>query len=143
MNVGKQVGTQDCALFSIAFLTSLAHGEDPTMIRYDQDEMRSHLTLCFKRKCMTTFPTIKKRNIIDQELKTETTSVYCHCRWMDQQCLPVTDVTNGFIMVALSVQQKMTHNGSAMIVNGNSFTCTQWSNIMIIIATIYYFGRTK
>ena len=37
----------------------------------------------------------------------------------DQQCLPVTDVTNGFIMVALSVQQKMTHNGSAMIVNGS------------------------
>ena len=83
MNVGKQVGTQDCALFSIAFLTSLAHGEDPTMIRYDQDEMRSHLTLCFERKCMTTFPTIKKRKIIDQELKTETISVYCHCRLPD------------------------------------------------------------
>ena len=28
MNVGKQVGTQDCALFSIGFLTSLAHDEE-------------------------------------------------------------------------------------------------------------------
>ena len=83
MNVGKQVGTQDCALFSIAFLTSLAHGEDPTMIRYDQDEMRSHLTLCFERKSMTTFPTIKKTKLLTKSLKQ---SVYCHCRLPDDGC---------------------------------------------------------
>ena len=38
MNVSKQIGTQDCALFAIAYLVALAFNEDPTAVVFDQDE---------------------------------------------------------------------------------------------------------
>ena len=31
MNVSKQGGTQDCGQFAIAFMTSLAYGNNPTI----------------------------------------------------------------------------------------------------------------
>ena len=39
----KQIGSVDCGLFTIAVMTSLAHKEDPSVITYDQKNMRQHL----------------------------------------------------------------------------------------------------
>lgn len=56
MNVSKQAGTQDCGLFAIAFMTSLAYGNNPTTEVYRQDEMRAHLSTCFEKNVMQCFP---------------------------------------------------------------------------------------
>ena len=39
MNMSKQSGSVDCALYAMATLTHLAHGKDPTTIVFDQGEM--------------------------------------------------------------------------------------------------------
>lgn len=44
--VQKQQGSNDCALFSIPFATTLCHGNNPTTTRYDQKAMRNHLVNC-------------------------------------------------------------------------------------------------
>lgn len=80
MNVSKQAGTQDCGLFAIAFMTSLAYGNNPTTEVYRQDEMRAHLSTCFKKNVMQCFPTSKKRRISGSIVKMTKIAVYCTCR---------------------------------------------------------------
>ena len=48
--VNTQSGTTDCGLFSAAYSTSLANGEDPSTICYDQVKMRDHLLRCLDVK---------------------------------------------------------------------------------------------
>ena len=52
----KQEGSKDCGLFAIAVATAIAHGADPTSLRFDQAAMRNHLVQCFKDGVMTMFP---------------------------------------------------------------------------------------
>ncbi len=52
----KQLGRKDCGLFSIAAITAIVYGEDPSQLKFIQAEMRNHLFTCFKNKCMTPFP---------------------------------------------------------------------------------------
>ena len=56
MNCQKQVGGKDCGLFAIAFVTSIAYGDDPVKTRFLQDKMRFHLVKCFRDKKMEKFP---------------------------------------------------------------------------------------
>ena len=72
MNVGKQIGTQDCALFAIAYLTSLAFNEDPTEIIYDQEEMRHD---CFNKKVIVTFPVKNQRRVKNKVKKLDTIDI--------------------------------------------------------------------
>uniref|UniRef100_A0A1X7VA30 Ubiquitin-like protease family profile domain-containing protein n=1 Tax=Amphimedon queenslandica TaxID=400682 RepID=A0A1X7VA30_AMPQE len=60
MNEGRQVGFQDCGLYAISFVTSLAYGEDPTIIKYEDQEMRNHLLECFEIKELSPFPSKKR-----------------------------------------------------------------------------------
>ena len=43
----KQINGTDCGIFTIAVSTSLAFGEDPSRVMYDQSAMRPHLVHCF------------------------------------------------------------------------------------------------
>lgn len=52
----KQKGSTDCGLFAIAVMTSLAHKEDPSTAKYDQNKMRQHLLDCFSNKFLMPFP---------------------------------------------------------------------------------------
>ncbi len=45
MNVGKQAGSQDCGLYAIAFMTSLAHRHNPTSELYQQEKNETTLTV--------------------------------------------------------------------------------------------------
>ena len=54
--VQKQNGSKDCGVFAIAMMTSIAYGEDPQNVTYDQDNLRVHLLDCFTRKNMVLFP---------------------------------------------------------------------------------------
>ena len=52
----KQKGTVDCGLFAIANATAIAHGKNPSKLRYKQEVMRAHLIDCFNNKNMSLFP---------------------------------------------------------------------------------------
>ena len=52
----KQSGGKDCGLFSIAAITTIAYGQDPSDISFIQTEMRKHLIKCFANKIITPFP---------------------------------------------------------------------------------------
>ncbi len=51
----KQLGGKDCGLFSIAAITAIVYGEDPSQLKFIQAEMRNHLFTCFKNKCYDSF----------------------------------------------------------------------------------------
>ena len=55
-DVMKQVGSNDCGLFCIAYTVDLAEGNDPLDIEYDQSYMRWHLVQCFKKGKLAIFP---------------------------------------------------------------------------------------
>jgi hypothetical protein len=79
MNVARQVGSQDCAVFAIAFMTSLAYDEDATTVKFKQEKMRDHLISCFENNSLTPFPSTK-RKVLNNENKTERIDIYCTCR---------------------------------------------------------------
>ena len=56
INVQRQCGSCECALFAIANSTALCPGEDPHWIHYDQKQMRRHLKECFEAGAMQLFP---------------------------------------------------------------------------------------
>jgi hypothetical protein len=56
MNMQRQVGGDDCGLFAIAIAVDLAYGNDPSIIRYDQHAMRSHLVSCLNHLHFGIFP---------------------------------------------------------------------------------------
>lgn len=60
----------ECALYATAYMTSIANGEEPAVLSYDQEEMRDHLTSCFNNKEMTLFPS-KWRKVKSYEHETE------------------------------------------------------------------------
>ena len=83
MNVSKQTGSTDCALFAMANLTHLALGEDPTMVVLNQDELRPHLIMMLEKGNVALFPVMKRRRPRSSESKVESIKVYCHCRMPD------------------------------------------------------------
>ena len=56
MNMQGQIGGDDCGLFAIAIAVDLAYGNDPSIIRYDQHAMRSHLVSCLDHLHFGIFP---------------------------------------------------------------------------------------
>ena len=52
----EQKGSVDCGLFSIAYATDLAFGNDPSKVVYDQSAMRDHLLLCLESNSISIFP---------------------------------------------------------------------------------------
>ena len=52
----EQTGGKDCGLFSIAYATDLALGQNPANFVYDQSVMRDHLLCCLESREMLPFP---------------------------------------------------------------------------------------
>ena len=46
----KQIGSNDCGLFCIAYAEDLAEGNDPPDIKFDQSCMWRHLVECVKKQ---------------------------------------------------------------------------------------------
>ena len=79
-NVQRQLGSNDCGLFAIAFAVDLAERNDLTQIFYKQDEMRDHLVDCFRNKKLTLFPRNIKHGLYRNDDTKETTLlISCHC----------------------------------------------------------------
>ena len=81
-NTQFQKGSSDCGLFSIAYATDLAYGNDPASYRYDQTKLRSHFLECLEKEFLTPFP---KQMVIPGRAKSEGISIYCSCRYPDNQ----------------------------------------------------------
>ena len=44
----RQCGSKDCGFFALRVCTAIAHGIDPSKIKFDQYKMRHHLITCFE-----------------------------------------------------------------------------------------------
>ena len=58
----KQKGTTDCGLFAIAYATEIAEGTDFDALcrmKFNQNEMRSHLLECFEKQEIARFPRVE------------------------------------------------------------------------------------
>ena len=106
-NVAKQLGGTECGLYAIAYCVSLANGQDPSRIVYDQREMRQHLISCFENKRLSLFPIAKKRRLtttytsvvtitvcpICKGADTGSLMVFCETceKWFHKECVPPFD----------------------------------------------------
>ena len=82
IDVQRQNGSADCALFAIAFATTLCMGEDPHISNYRQEEMRLHLAYCFQGQKMLPFPAPDRPRRLRKErlIHRDTVAVFCTCR---------------------------------------------------------------
>jgi hypothetical protein len=80
MNIQRQVGSNDCGLFSAAVATALCYQQCPVACHFDQQMMCQHLKSCFLNAKMTPFPLLKQRRVTNKVIKAITIPVYCHCR---------------------------------------------------------------
>ena len=78
-----QKGSNDCGLFSIAFATDLAHGNDPISCKYKQNELRSHFLDCLEKNMLVPFPKDILKSMKKPKPKCERFSVHCSCRLPD------------------------------------------------------------
>ena len=62
-----QLGSNDCGLFAVSFMTSIAHGEDPQTLVYDQEAS------------LTPFPS-RKTVTLPRGTMVESIGIHCHCR---------------------------------------------------------------
>ena len=78
----KQPNPYDCGVFAIANATELAHNCDPALCRWDCNNLREHLLLCFENGRMERFPTLGTRRVRlgSQICKSITEAVLCICR---------------------------------------------------------------
>lgn len=77
----QQDGHSDCGVLAIAVATCLSNGQDPTIHRWKQAEMRQHLVNCLESKTMTPFP--RSEDAIEEKgkIKIEVSQqIHCVCR---------------------------------------------------------------
>ena len=89
MDVSAQTGSTECGLYAIAYMTALAHGQDPTMIVFDQNSLRRHLGECFENGHIKPFPLIKNRRTKERVKREKTISIYCICRLPESENSPM------------------------------------------------------
>ena len=77
LNVQQQRGGSDCGLFALAFITAVCHGDDPTSLYFDQENMRSHLIASIESGEATPFPVIKKQT--RRKRLVDTVRINLHC----------------------------------------------------------------
>ena len=80
-DVTHQSGIVDCGLYAIAYITSLAYGNDPSALVFCQELLRSHFIKCLQQKLLTEFPVKQKRR--QKPPKLYEIILYCTCRMPD------------------------------------------------------------
>ena len=64
VDVHKQIGCNDCGLFSIAYSVLRCLGENPGTLVFDYPKMCSHLSSCIEQQCFSvTNQRQKKKNL--------------------------------------------------------------------------------
>ena len=130
-SVNKQSGDSDCGVFSVAYCTALAHGQDPSGIVFNQSIMRQHLVKCLEEKKMIPFPQIRPKRL-GKPLKVNV-NIYCYCRMPD----------NGSRMVECSGCRKWYHmncidsNASVMKLKWYFESRTQSTELFLVASDQY------
>ena len=78
--VQRQVGSNDCGLFALAFATDLCNGLDPVNQRYEQGSMRQHYVSCLENGAMVPFPKTTRKVPLHISSKKSSVAIYCVCR---------------------------------------------------------------
>lgn len=80
MSVARQKGGSDCAMFAMAYITSICMGQDPVNVVYEQQSMRKHLLHCIVAKDITSFPVQSNRTIRKPVSFNVAIKLHCLCR---------------------------------------------------------------
>lgn len=88
-----QSGSNDCGIFSIAYATTIAYGEDPQKYVYDQEKMRRHLYICFTKGILTPFP-VKTNAGPVKSTAIESIDIHCYCRMPELKDIAMIECTN-------------------------------------------------
>ena len=78
--VQQQSNQVDCGVFSIAFLVTLALGDNPTLATYEQTSLSFQLNKCLKLGKFYPYPVIHGKRTIKAKGITISRDVYCTCR---------------------------------------------------------------
>ena len=90
VNVQQQSGGSDCGLFAIAFATCLCESRNPSIVRFCQKQMRSHLMSCFEIGQISSFPENGLRVPNKSTISTESLPIlYCVCHLPDDGSLMI------------------------------------------------------
>ena len=81
--IQQQRGGADCGLFAAAVCLAVTNGDDPALVRWKQNRMRSHLSGCFNNELLTPFPTTESK-ILRSKMSTHSRSefkikLWCLC----------------------------------------------------------------
>ena len=74
----RQSGCDDCGLFAIASVYELCQGEDPTILKFNQFQMRSHLLSCYFNEYISAFPSTE--GWPHHHVKKDNIKIFCSCR---------------------------------------------------------------
>lgn len=82
VDVQRQQGESDCALFAIANAATLCLGGDPHITSYKQENFRAHLATCFELQHMAMFPIADRPRRLGRRriVNSKTIGVFCICR---------------------------------------------------------------
>ena len=83
VDVHKQVGHDDCGVFSVPYAVALSFGQQPGECVFDQSLMRNHLATCLELQEFTMFPVQSQRRRNLKIRNTENVRVFCICRMPD------------------------------------------------------------
>lgn len=109
LNVSRQAGTTDCGLYTIAAVTCILLGEDPTKVVFDQKVLRLHFTKILEAKFLEAFPVLKKRRVTERVSKVEQCDVYCFCRLPDNgdKMISCDDCNEWFHLACLKITEPL------------------------------------
>jgi len=74
----RQSGCDDCDLFAIASPYELCQGEDPTILKFNQLQMRSHLISCYFNGNISAFPSTARQP--HHPVKKDNIKIFRSCR---------------------------------------------------------------
>ena len=78
--VQQQRNGTNCGLFALAYAVSLAYGEDPGKVRYDESKMREHLLSCLRNNTLLPFPNKEGyRSTTFRSTKRRNIELFCVC----------------------------------------------------------------
>ena len=83
MNVAKQSGSSDCALFAMPTIICLALEIDLLRVLYDREQLRPHLVKIVEADKVTPLPVLKHLRPATRVSKVEVRLIFCHCRLPD------------------------------------------------------------
>lgn len=115
IDVQRQSGGSDCALFALAFAADLCAGKDPAGRGYDQKKMRNHLHTCLVTGKVTPFPQmyISTRRHQHKKACVELIPVFCICRLPDDgsTMIQCTQCHEWYHQACVNVAAKFFDNG--------------------------------